>query len=68
VTEENTPEERAAEVLATLATLLPGREQVLEGEPLPAWMAAPWLPPLTDPAHPRFIQSVQEAEEWLESR
>jgi hypothetical protein len=68
LTEEPTWEQRAARALATLAETMPtGEEVALEGKPFPDWMTSSWLPPLTDPADPKFTDSVLKAEAWLAS-
>jgi hypothetical protein len=65
---EPTLEERAAAALAALASLMPTQEEAISGTPLPEWMGAKWLAPLTDPADPQFANSVAEAEAWLGDR
>ena len=62
---EPTLEERAADVLSRLAATMPTQEEAVAGVPLPEWMVAKWLRPLTDPADKRFATSVAEAEAWL---
>jgi len=44
---------------------MPTQTEVLTGAPLPDWMAAKWLPALTDPADPNFLTAITEAEAWL---
>ena len=65
---EPTLEDRAAAALATLATTMPTRDEILAGDALPEWMTAKWLRPLTDPADKKFPQAVAEAEAWLANR
>lgn len=64
---EPTWEERAATALSRLAETMPTGDEVLNGTALPEWMGQPWLAALTDPADPKFTDSIIKAEAWLES-
>lgn len=64
---EPTWEERAADALSRLAETMPTGDDVVAGKPLPEWMGKPWLAALTDPADPKFTDSVIKAEAWLAS-
>ena len=62
---EPTLEERATTVLAILTQTMPAHSDIISGAPLPEWMAANWLPALTDPDDPTFPTAVVKAEAWL---
>ena len=66
--EEDQPtlEERAQAVLAQLTITTP--EGVLNGEPLPEWLAQPWAASIVDPHDPEYEQSIIKAEAWLAGR
>lgn len=64
--DESTFEQRAQAVLARLTITTP--EGVINGEPLPEWLAEPWAASIVDPHDPEFESSVIKAEAWLESR
>lgn len=66
VENEQTFEERAQVVLASLTITTP--EGVINGEPLPEWLAQSWAAVIVDPHDPDFESSVIKAEAWLASR
>lgn len=65
---EPTLEERAVTALAALTATAPTQEEALAGAPMPEWIGKKWVSRLTDPADPKFAESIVKAETWLASR